>query len=81
MASNSLILSSYGLILGILFINLGLIAANAIGQQEEITTSKKRNERLLLVNILNRHGDRAPTGITKPYDRHGLKIKDFWPRG
>lgn len=54
---------------------------------DQINTSRtsenlKQTEKLLLVNVFNRHGDRSPVGDQLPKnDRHQEKIKQFWPNG
>lgn len=38
-------------------------------------------ERIVLVTVLNRHGDRAPTGTLAKIDKHAEKPNFFWPNG
>lgn len=38
-------------------------------------------QKLRLVNLLNRHGDRAPIGPLPEGDPHSERVEEFWPNG
>lgn len=39
------------------------------------------DQKLLLVNLINRHGDRAPTCFPPKGDQHAELVDVFWPNG
>lgn len=49
--------------------------------QFEFIECVPKSQELLLLNVFNRHGDRAPVKPLPPGDKHAEDLDLFWPNG